>query len=280
MTDVKKYKQFQKNWDDFIKNEKFLIETPIYQYSGDPLNPEDATSKWDPETVKKYAVTGSSEVGHGSEMPEVEKEAKKQVDTIMNVAVGAAGAAIIWKIGPLAVYRLLRRLGPLFVRAFRARGMAGITSMLGQTAVRSALLAAGVKIALLSAVGYGLYKYYKDKVGKVAVATSNPLGPYRETTSVTSWKLVSDVRRCSWCKSNPGREHPSLKDSKEAWAAVEGGEMPPKIKKTWEDIQKNGPFCNDILKTNACKNLKPGAESNTGIKVSDSELKGEVTQTP
>lgn len=335
MTTTTKHQKISENWRRYLSSlEQRIDEGPVYKFTGTPIDPSNPNSKWDPKSVKKTLIGADPR----APIKGYEKEETKSILEKVGPVIVAAGFGVAAIVAAWGFSKLLKFKDWVVGLGMRAFGKGGG----GQAALRasgplSSRIASGlrmffgtgivVKAAIITAVGYSIYKAYKLFNPSVAVATDNPKGPGTEefiksiekgknALSMRSWIQASKTPegrklQCRWCKANPGREFPTVKNNKGAWVkakeaerpgfwaslftsekelnkkkvyknATEKTEMPAELEKIFNDIKSGGPFCEDILKRKDCIELKQGASG--GKKMSQSTqatsqdpLQGEVT---
>lgn len=340
MTTITKHQKVSENWRKYLASlDERIDEGPVYKFTGTPIDPSNPNSKWDPKSVKKTLVGADPR----APIKGYEKEETKSILEKVGPVIVAAGFGVAAIVAAWGFSKLLKFKDWVVGLGMRALGKGGA----GQAALRasgslSGRIASGLrmffgvgfvaKAAIITAVGYSIYKAYKLFNPSVAVATDNPKGPGtkefiksiekgKNALSMRSWIEATNTPegrklQCRWCKANPGREFPTVKNNKGAWVkakkvdrpnfwetfftskkdlnkkkiykdATEKTEMPSELKKIFDDIKENGPFCKDILKRKDCIELKQGASkpsTSGGKKVSQSTqatsqepLQGEVT---
>lgn len=279
MSDKNNSEKLFNNWRQFLKEEK-LEEVVTVKYSGEVADKDDPLQKWDPSTIIRtpLVVREPEKIDANSPKPWVK-------------ALALTGGAIfagwtLWK-----TMRLMKRIGGQLLAFFRGKPVtmatAGAFARIGWVA--RALAVFGISSVVAAGAIYALYKIiseYGDVLGiSAAEAVDNPEGPgtkeYADdvarglvSLNVQSWQTVDEKIRCAWCKQNPGREH----------IGTYNDNVSDKVKKALKDVQKNGPFCKDILKKNSCKDLdvsklskKLDKQYGSSSNLSSQSLSGPVT---
>ncbi len=336
MTTITKHQKVSENWRKYLSSlDERIDEGPVYKFTGTPIDPSNPNSRWDPKSVKKTLMGADPRAPiKGFEEKETQSIIEKVGPVIVAAGFGIAATVAAWGFAKLLKFKdwvlgLGARALKLGQRALSASGSlssriaSGLRMFFGAGAL--------VKAAIVTAVGFTIYKAYKLFNPSVAVATDNVKGPGTEefiksiekgknALSMRSWVQASKTPegrklQCRWCKANPGREFPTVKNNKGAWVkakevdkpgfwslftskkdlnkkkiykdATEKTEIPNELEKIFNDIKTGGPFCKDILKRKDCIELKQGAsepKSTGGKKVSQSTyaiskdpLEGQVT---
>lgn len=304
MTTLCLHQQISDNWKKYLDSlEKRINESAVYQFTGTPTDPDNPNSKWDPKSIKKTFIVKDPEET-SDELDKIEKETL--LEKLTPVLIAAGGFLLLKAAGGWALKKLIdigRWVGGIGSRllgiskgaadaaAARTAALTGRGSLVGLVrAGLTRLLGVATGFAVVTAVGYSIWQVYKLANPKAAEAVENKKGPGTQeyvddiekgkvSMNIRSWKKASDSAagrklQCSWCRSNPGREFPTIKMDKGSWAAV--GEMPEDLKKLYYDIKENGPLCKDILKRDDClKSTKSGLQTQA---VSNSDLSGQVTK--
>tara|TARA_B100000282_G_scaffold54242_1_gene35198 strand:- start:7580 stop:9661 length:2082 start_codon:yes stop_codon:yes gene_type:complete len=252
MSNENNSKKVYDNWRNFLESET-IDEVVTVKFSGEVADKDDPLQTWDPDSVKTTPVNTRI-------VKKQKVEKKSDIPWVAAGAVVAGGIFAGWT--ALKLLRLLKALGGRVLAFFLGKPSTKATAiaMAASPSILRVLVAFGIKAALAGAAIFAIYKLVTDHGDilqiKPAVAVDNPAGPGTEeyaadvarglvSLNVQSWQTVDDKIRCAWCKQNPGREHIGTYSDK----------VSDKVKKALEDVKKNGPFCKDILKKDACKNL-------------------------
>ena len=252
MSNENNSKKVYDNWRNFLGSET-IDEVVTVKFSGEVADKDDPLQTWDPDSVKTTPVNTRV-------VKKQKVEKKSDIPWVAAGAVVAGGIFAGWT--ALKLLRLLKALGGRVLAFFLGKPSTKATAvaMAASPGILRVLVAFGIKAALAGAAIFAIYKLVTDYGDilqiKPAVAVDNPAGPGTEeyaadvakglvSLNVQSWQTVDDKIRCAWCKQNPGREHIGTYSDK----------VSDKVKKALEDVKKNGPFCKDILKKDACKNL-------------------------
>ena len=261
MTNTKHYQLIFDNWRRH-SSDLDITESSIYSYTGSVKDPDDPLKTWDPATVKKTAVTDDDEIGHGNLIRGYDAAIVEDNRAILS-AVAIAGGVVVTVGALLVVYKAAQRLGPLFYRAIKKDGIKkGVARLIGRSAIRAALLAAGFKLALLAAAGYGLYKIW-ESLQPEGIAIDHSKGPGtpghikkvvagEATIGIRAWREASKTTegkalQCAFCKENKNRQYPEVK-VRTAREYTLGSPEKLRFDAIEANVKKNGPFCRDILK--------------------------------
>lgn len=233
MTTQDQYKLIYDNWR---KHNKLLIEAPIYNYSGDPEDPEAGPhSKWDPESIEADALTGSAGKldKQGAERPELSTTdtlggmgalggiavASMAGENLPAIIMGAlkivknviAGVASTVLAGVKGVAALAAKILDILTLGSFSKVTDVVKSLTGG-AIGGLLKAAGVTVAAggLTALAYGLYKAYKAAKGDIPVDKEGNItskGPaFKEGELVGATKNFKDWptnMQAMFCRENP-----------------------------------------------------------------------------
>lgn len=340
MTTICEHQRALDNWRTYLDSlDKRINESAVYKFTGTPSDPDNPDSKWNPKSIKKTFI-GRDPTEPIKALDKAEKESLLEKIKPVLIAAGI-GAAIYgaWRLLKLtAIARWIGSLGSKIFNLIRGRGMGSLTTAVtGRGALvglirsgLSTLLGVTAGAAIITAVGYATWQVYKIVNPKAAEAVENKKGPNTQeyiddiekgkvSLNMRSWRKASDSAtgrklQCSWCRSNPGREFPTIRTKKGSWVrakeverpgffetiftsekelnkkktygdATESG-MPDEMEKLYYDIKQNGPFCKDILKRNDCINSTGPGNNDASVAVpglqtqmaSNSSLDGEVTE--